>query len=152
MTTIKVLTIVQVCCIVLTTSIFSISGTKILDARDDWTLVPAWRTEHGPGISGDLRLEPNFEHGIMRKLKRSSNDDFEEQYTMLMLMLNGIIRSLKQSAEPLGKPKKTSNNDLEEQSHDQGLMRSLKRSAIAGPSRKLKKSCDFYWKPMMRML
>ena len=192
MTTINLLTIVQVC-IFLTTSISSISGTKMLDVRDDgshqmevriffekyWILLnpssirddgspaPVCRSELDPGILVDLRLEPDFEHGIMKKLKRSSNDDFggqstngivptqwlepnfeqgimrklkrssldfEEQYTKLMPMLHEIMSSLKPSAEPLRKLRESSNNDFEEPTNDQGIMRSLKRSASGGPS------------------
>ena len=113
-------------CIILTTYIVSVSGLKLFDAGDDEILNPARRSApdliRADGIMRSLRSEPVFEQGIMRKLKRSPYDDFGDKSSMLN---NGIMRSLKRSAEPL------------RNIHGNGLMRSLrsvkKRSLISIP-------------------
>ena len=120
------ITRVQVC-FFLITSIFSISGVKIFVARDDGSLVPVLRADldfiRADGIPDNMWLEPNFEQVITRKLKRSSNDDFEQS----KMINNGIMRSLKRSHWPLRKLKRSS-YDIEEQytTLNKGIMRSLK--------------------------
>ena len=65
--------------------------------------------------------EPIFEQGILRKLKRSAYDDFEER----SMLNNGIMRSLKRSARPIRNV------------HTDGLLRSVrsvgKRSLVSIP-------------------
>ena len=118
---------VQVC-IFLTTSIFSFSGSKIFVARDDGSLMPVLRSDldfiRADGIPDNMWLEPNFEQVITRKLRRSTNDDFEQS----KMLNNGIMRSLKRSYWPLRKLKRSSNDDIEEQytTLNKGIMRSLK--------------------------
>ena len=112
--------------IILTTFIVSLSGLKIFDDGNDEILKPARRLDpellRADGILRSLRSQPVFEQGIMRKLKRSSYDDFEHKASMIN---NGIMRSLKRSAEPL------------RNIHGNGLMRSLrsvkKRSLLSIP-------------------
>ena len=121
------ITRVQVC-FFLITSIFSISGAKIFVARDDGSLVPVLRSDldfiRADGIPDNMWVEPNFEQVITRKLKRSSNDDFEQS----KMINNGIMRSLKRSYWPLRKLKRSSYDDREEQytTLNKGIMRSLK--------------------------
>ena len=97
------------------------------DDGDDEILTPIRRSEPDiirvDGIMRSLRSEPIFERGVLRKLKRSSYDDFGDKSSMIN---NGIMRSLKRSAEPL------------RNIHGNGLMRSLrsvkKRSLISIPT------------------
>ena len=75
------------------------------------------------GIMCSLRspLEPIFEQGILRKLKRSAYDDFEERF----MLKKGIMRCLKRSARPI------------KNVHDDGVLRSVrsvdKRSLVSIP-------------------
>ena len=115
-------------CIFLTTSIFSVSGfaildgeedeIKILDGGDDEVLFPSRRSDpdlvRADGIMRSLRSEPVYEQGIIRNLKRSSNDDFGPRSPMLN---NGIMRSLKRSGNteflPTGVRTAMEENDLD---------------------------------------
>ena len=112
----------------LTITIFSISSTKIFLARDDGSLVPVLRSDldfiRADGIPDNMWLEPNFEQVITRKLKRSSNDDFEQS----KMLNDGIMRSLKRSYWPARKLKRSSYDDREEQysTINKGIMLSLK--------------------------
>ena len=115
-------------CFFLTITIFSISGAKIFVARDDGSLVPVLRSDldfiRADVIPDNMWLEPNFEQVITRKLKRSSNDDFEQS----KMLNDGIMRSLKRSYWPPRKLKRSSYDDREEQHStlSKGIMRSLK--------------------------
>ena len=121
------ITRVQVC-FFLITSIFSISGAKIFVARDDGSLVPVLRSDldfiRADVLPDNMWLEPNFEQVITRKLKRSSNDDFEQS----KMLNDGIMRSLKRSYRLPRKLKRSSYDDREEQHStlSKGIMRSLK--------------------------
>ena len=109
-------------------TIFSIAGAKIFVAKDDGSLVPVLRSDldfiRANGIPDNMWLEPNFEQVITRKLKRSSNDDFEQS----KMLNDGIMRSLKRSYWPPRKLKRSSYDDREEQysTINKGIMLSLK--------------------------
>ena len=89
-------------CIFLTSSIFTVSGFKILDGGDDEILFKILRRS-------DPDLVRARADGIMRSLR--SEPVFGEQLSMHN---NGIMRSMKRSADP----KRTV--------HSNGLMRSLR--------------------------
>ena len=86
-------------CIFLTTSIFSVSGFKILSGRDDEILFPFRRSDpdlvRADGIMRSLRSEPIFggqlsmhNNGIMRSIKRSAGSNRN-------VHSNGLMRSLR---------------------------------------------------------
>ena len=73
------------------------------------------------GITRWRRGGPIFEQGLLRKLKRDAYDDFEDR----SMLNNGIMRSLKRSAQPIPNV------------HTDGLLRSVrsvdKRSLVSIP-------------------
>ena len=105
-------------CIFLTTSIFSVSGFKILDGRDDTILFPIQRSDpdmvRADGIMRSLRSEigePLSMHnnGIMRSIKRSSGSKRN-------VHSNGLMRSLRSvENKPLISTPSDENNQDDEQ-------------------------------------